>query len=96
MDESKHGKAGVRALESQTVSLYQSVQFVEDVEGESWEHKGLGHWEPLLGGRCEPWSVPQRPHGRRNALPIGQAGELSRDGWASFHFNSLSGYILES
>lgn len=43
MDESKHGKAGVRALESQTVSLYQSVQFVEDVEGESWEHKGLGH-----------------------------------------------------
>lgn len=37
MDKSKHGGAGSRVLESQTVSFfYQALQFVKDVEGESW------------------------------------------------------------
>ena len=38
MDKSKHGGAGSRVLESQTVSFFfnQTLQFVKDVEGESW------------------------------------------------------------
>lgn len=83
MDKSKHGGAGSRVLESQTVSFFffnQTLQFVKDVEGEV-----LGISEGPWSERCSWVDTagfhPHRNHmDPRNAPPIGQAGDLNCNG----------------
>lgn len=74
MDKSKHGEAGSRVLESQTVSFYQSVQFVKDVEGESWGLKGGCDAESYWGRPYWPPSGPPDPMDTRNHLPLAKLG----------------------
>lgn len=81
MDKSKHGKAGNSVQGSQTVSFYQSVQFVKDVESESWGLKRVCDSEHF----CWVDTAGLHPcHGDHmdtgHAPPIGQAGDVSCDG----------------